>query len=372
MRPIPRVWTSASVAAAAAEIRDSGLPAVAVTEGFLYVAIVTQSSLGEAQARGVGAEDSVALAYDTQAVTLPPYAPGEKALEIFNSQALTAIPVVDDYGRLMGILTPADLWPKRDKAPRPAAVGGMATPFGVYLTTGTFGAGAGGFALMSTGALMFTIITVAGYAVGGIADASHHAPPDWVLTAISTAIFAAVFRLLPLAGIHAAEHKVVHAIERGEDLTRESVRRMPRVHPRCGTNFATGLSIFLGISSLAIPDAKAAVHNGVSAGGSSLSGANTGILLAALLCTLIFWRPLGSLVQYWVTTKEPTDAQLDMGIRSGKELLEKYAMGKTGQRGILGRIWNSGMIHVIGGAGVAYTVLGIVAWFGFHQNWFTI
>jgi uncharacterized protein YqhQ len=29
---------------------------------------------------------------------------------------------------------------------------------------------------------------------------------------------------------------VVHAIERGEPLLAESVRAMPRVHPRCGTN----------------------------------------------------------------------------------------------------------------------------------------
>ena len=79
MRPIPRVWTSASVAAAAAEIRDSGLPAVAVTEGFLYVAVVTQASLVEAQASGVGPEDSVEMAYDRNAVTLPPYAPSSSS-----------------------------------------------------------------------------------------------------------------------------------------------------------------------------------------------------------------------------------------------------------------------------------------------------
>src|SRR5206468_2521132 len=137
------------------------------------------------------------------------------------------------------------------------------------------------------------------YAVGAAVNASGRSLPDWALTAISTAIFAAAFRLLPLAGIHAAEHKVVHAIERGEELTRESVRRMPRVHPRCGTNFATGLSIFLAIS---LAD-KVITDNYYR-------------VLLALLCTLIFWRPLGSLVQYWVTTKEPTDAQLDMGIRS--------------------------------------------------------
>ena len=354
MRPVPRVWTSASVAAAAAEIRDSGLPAVAVTEGFLFVAVVTQSSLAAAQARGVGAEDSVELVYDPHAVTLPPYAPGEKALEIFNTQPVTAIPIVDDYGRLMGVLTPADLWPKRDRAPRPAAVGGMATPFGVYLTTGTFGAGATGLALMSTGALMFTVLTTAEYGVGALQDyGANHAwhVPDFIFGILATAVFMAVFRLLPIAGIHAAEHKVVHAIERGEELTRENVRRMPRVHPRCGTNFAVGASLLLGIATN-----KDLIHD---------DGTR---VVVALLTTLIFWRPLGSLVQYWVTTKEPTDAQIDMGIRSGSELLKQYASGRGGSRNIASRIWNSGMIHVMGGASIVFAVLAIFAWVFFHVN----
>ncbi len=354
MRPVPRVWTSASVAAAAAEIRDSGLPAVAVTEGFLYVAVVTQSSLAAAQARGVGSEDSVELVYDSHAVTLPPYAPGEKALEIFTTQPVTAIPVVDDYGRLMGVLTPADLWPKRDRAPRPAAVGGMATPFGVYLTTGTFGAGANGLALMSTGALMFTVLSAAEYGVEAVQDyGTKHAwhVPDFVFGVLATAVFMAAFRLLPLAGIHAAEHKVVHAIERGEDLTRENVRRMPRVHPRCGTNFAVGASILLGIATN-----KALIND------------DSTRVIVALLTTLIFWRPLGSLVQYWVTTKEPTDAQVDMGIRSGNELLKQYASGRSGSRNIASRIWNSGMLHVMGGASVVFAILALFAWIFFHVN----
>jgi CBS domain-containing protein len=353
MRPIPRVWTSASVAAAAAEIRDSGLPAVAVTEGFLYVAIVTQSSLAAAQARGVGAEDSVEKVYDANAVTLPPYAPGEKALAIFSSQAVSAIPVVDDYGRLMGVLTPADLWPKRDKAPRPPAVGGMATPFGVYLTTGAFGAGAGGFALVTTGMLMFTALTFC----GNIADmasnygGSHGWPyPSFFALLLSAVLFRTAFRLSPISGIHAAEHKVVHAIERGEELTTENVRRMPRVHPRCGTNFASGAMIFLTISSFAFTDEKSGLDK---------DGGKTAIVLAALICTLLFWRVVGSWMQYWVTTKEPSDDQIQMGIKSGEDLLKKYAVSRGGQRGVLGRIWNSGMIHVIAGASIVYGLFAL-------------
>lgn len=47
---------------------------------------------------------------------------------------------------------------------------------------------------------------------------------------------------------HGAEHKSIFAYERGLDLTVENVKAMPRLHPRCGTNFifiVMAVSIFL-------------------------------------------------------------------------------------------------------------------------------
>jgi uncharacterized protein YqhQ len=38
-------------------------------------------------------------------------------------------------------------------------------------------------------------------------------------------------------GYHGAEHKAIHAIEAGVELTPENVQRFPRLHPRCGTTF---------------------------------------------------------------------------------------------------------------------------------------
>ncbi|MEA2552398.1 MAG: hypothetical protein QOJ65_574 [Fimbriimonadaceae bacterium] len=336
MRPIPRVWPTATVGTAAAEIRDSGLPAVAVTEGYMYVGLVTQASLAAAMAQGIQPADAVEMAFDTTAIPLPPYAPGERALEILSGGQTTAIPVVDDYGRLMGVVTPADLYPKRDRPPHPGMVGGMATPFGVYLTTGTIRAGASNMALVTTGMVLFTSLMAANIIGGYAATFSFHHGwriPSFAFDAFIYLLFLGTFRLLPLSGIHGAEHKVVHAIERGEELTRENVRRMPRVHPRCGTNFAVGASLFMGIAA-----AKWLIPLGDFQP------------FVALVATLIFWRPIGSLVQYWVTTKEPTDKQLDMGIRSGEELLHSYASGQTGSRSLPARIWNSGMLHVISGS----------------------
>lgn len=36
---------------------------------------------------------------------------------------------------------------------------------------------------------------------------------------------------------HGAEHKTIFAVEYGQELTVENIRRMPRLHPRCGTSF---------------------------------------------------------------------------------------------------------------------------------------
>jgi len=38
-------------------------------------------------------------------------------------------------------------------------------------------------------------------------------------------------------GFHGAEHKSIHALERGAPLTPESVQKFSRFHPRCGTSF---------------------------------------------------------------------------------------------------------------------------------------
>jgi len=349
MRPIPRVWTSASVGAAASEIRDSGLPAVAITQGFLYVAVATQESLAAAMASGVHADDSVERAYDLKAPTLPPYAPGEKALELFSQKGASAIPIVDDYGRLLGVVTPADLFPKRDRTPRPATIGGMATPFGVYLTTGSISAGAGGLALVTTGMFMYAALFGAmllSTRIGGVLKLS-----DLVVQAATYVLFLTAFRLVPLSGIHAAEHKVVHAIERGEELTRDNVRRMPRVHPRCGTNLAVGASILIGMLSM-----TSLIKN---------EDDRLWMALSAVVFTLLFWRMLGAVVQRLFTTKEPTDKQLDMGIRSGEELLKKYATGRGGRQNLGSRLWHTGLFHVMAGASLTYGLIWLVAW-AFH------
>jgi hypothetical protein len=300
---------------------------------------VTESSLAAALAIGCQPDDPLSSALVTAPVC-PAHSTGAEALRILDTLKADALVVADDAGRLLGVLLPSDLIQRRQVSIRPPSVGGMATPFGVYLTTGRIGAGVSHWALMTTGMSMFAMLLlgqVAATSVGNVlcAHGLSDQAAEITVVVLTVVFFLAIMRLVPLSGIHAAEHKVVHAIERGEELTRESVRRMPRVHPRCGTNLAVGAMLFLGIS-----DWLDSVHSfGVPQ-----------LKLLAVLGTLALWRPIGGLVQYWSTTKPPGDRQLDMGIRSGKALLQKYQESSEGPPSIWQRIFYSGILQVMTGA----------------------
>jgi CBS domain-containing protein len=343
MRPVGRLAAGASLETAAARLREDSGTLVAVVDRDLLVGAVTERLLAFALADGASPTDPVE-AFMFEAPTLPPYATAAEALRKFADEGIEAILVVDDLGHLLGILSPSDLYPKRAAAIRPAMIGGMATPFGVFLTTGTVRAGVGDLALMSTGASLFGMLIasqIAGYYAWPFL---HDLPLPFELGPILAAalpifLFLTLLRVLPLSGTHGAEHMVVHAIERGEELTPETVRRMPRVHPRCGTNLAVGLSVFLALAT-----------------GSLIADQHLR-LLAALLITAMVWRPLGSFMQYYVTTSRPNDRQIASGIRAGQELLEKYARSPVAVPGIFRRILNSGLLHVVAGSMLLFFAL---------------
>lgn len=95
-------------------------------------------------------------------------------------------------------------------------------------------------------------------------------------------------------------------------------------------------------------------------------------MLAALI-TLIFWQPLGSFLQYYVTTKPPNRKQIESGIAAGNDLLDKYRSSGSSSTSILGRLWNSGLPEVILGSlaiqllimGI-YSALGKPGWLGVY------
>jgi uncharacterized protein YqhQ len=128
---------------------------------------------------------------------------------------------------------------------------------------------------------------------------------------------------------------------------------MPRVHPRCGTNLAAGVGVFLGIFALvAIPDEQVRAILGA-------------------LGALLLWRRVGSLLQYTITTRPPSKKNLESGIRAGRELLENYSQAKVVRPSIPLYIWSSGMLHVVAGTFLCGSLVQLVAWM-FKLDWLNL
>jgi CBS domain-containing protein len=338
-RPIA-IETSCGVAAAA--MRQSGVGLLPVIRDERYAGAVTEAGLGRALEAGVGLDDSIEPYIETP-LTLPPYATGAEAMRHFESQPTPGAVIVDDGGVIWGLLFPSDLFPKPPVRLRPPSIGGMAAPFGVYLTSGIVTGGPNKWALMASGANLFLLLTVSrilAYGVQVFLTRRHVAGDvvEPVVLFLNFAAFAVLMRLSPISGYHAAEHQVVHAIERGEGLTLQTVARMPRVHPRCGTNLAAGVmlgSLVAGISQTYL--------------GFPVEG---GILLG-LIVGLTFWRRVGSFAQYWITTRPASQKQLEAGIRSGEQLLQRYSTARNLRQNPWKSLWNSGLASVAAGGWLA-------------------
>jgi uncharacterized protein YqhQ len=125
---------------------------------------------------------------------------------------------------------------------------------------------------------------------------------------------------------HGAEHMTIHALEAGDPLTTDAVRKYPTAHPRCGTEFLVvviALSIFafslvgrqsLGImviSRLLLIPVIAAIGYEILRFGARHRG---NPLVKAIMAP-------GILVQM-ITTKRPTDDQIEVAIVSMEQALQ--------------------------------------------------
>ncbi|MCX7993188.1 MAG: DUF1385 domain-containing protein [Fimbriimonadales bacterium] len=358
LQRVPPAYPDDSLLRAAELMAQGGAGVLPIIEYGAPVGVLTESRLREAIQQGADWLEPVAPWMDESFLRLPIDMPAEEAAETLAYSEQPAVGV-DPWGRYVGVITLAGLAARPISLPQAGLIGGMATPLGVYLTNGVVNAGAGALGLMLTGALLFALFLLANWLViggmwwaqdrFGIPLYSYYSSPfagQWflfsdvmglVLRSSIFVLFLLLMRLLPIAGTHAAEHMVVHAIERGEPLTLEVVRRMPRVHPRCGTNLVAGIALFLGLSK-------------VFQFGTVDGDARDFALLMALLFTLMFWRTFGGFLQWVATTKPPTDRQLLSAIRVGEELLRKARplSGATPPFGL--RLLNSGILQILIGA----------------------
>jgi hypothetical protein len=307
-----------------------------------------------------------------------------EALGHLRDTRMAAAPIVDDAtGQIVGFLSRApitvqvqpslDAVVQSQPAVRP---GGMATPLGVYLTDGVSVGGAGIWGLFLTGmvccGLMLTaqILTTLALHYGvhmtsmdlQVWAAEGHPPSPlriWAVESISLLpllLVFAMFRLIPLSGVHAAEHQVVHCVERGAPLRGDIVKQMPRVHPRCGTNVFTGFTLFLmAFLGMFLTMRRLDMSDGDSA---SIA------VLVAMPFAAIFWRRIGGLIQHWFVTRPATDRQIAGAIAAAEELLaSRRARAASGRERptLMRRIWCMGLIQVSLGYFALYSPLMLIA-----------
>lgn len=297
-----------------------------------------------------------------------PFVPAQfslaNALLTFDRAGLGALPVLDEANRYLGMITRADVLSALTGNVRPPMVGGMATPLGVWLTDGVLNGGAPAIGLFLSGLVIAAFYAIAQVAVYFIARAMN---PEWGALALSgrlgmdyaggnllntlffalhSLVFLLMFRLTPLSGVHAAEHQTVHALERGLPLTVDNVRKMPRAHPRCGTNLmAIAGLILVGVTHLPSFDPD--------------------WILGVLLATFLLWRSFGDALQVFFTTRPASDKQIQSGIKAANELMRVYqAQPFLVSRSPL-RLLNRGMllagVGAIAGQAGLLTLLNVLA-----------
>ena len=126
---------------------------------------------------------------------------------------------------------------------------------------------------------------------------------------------------------HGAEHKVIHAYERGLELTLENVRKYSPLHPRCGTSF---LMIVMVVSILVfsfIPQPWPFMYKFLSRIVFIPLIAGTSFELLKLSAkwdhhpVMHFLITPGLMLQR-LTTREPDDAQLEVALSALIEVLK--------------------------------------------------
>ena len=276
----------------------------------------------------------------------------QQAAAAFAEHGVDTLPVVDQAGGLRGVLYRGDVVGYLTNNLRPQSVGGMATPLGVYLTTGSIGGGAGSVGLYLTGIVLGLLMIVSKLFGDRIITLlsplmMRNMPlllktgltPDVIGMVLSIGLMLILLRMSPLAGYHAAEHMTVHAIEMGEDLTPDSVRRLSRVHPRCGTNLLGALTIFILITA--------------KFGGEMAA-------LIAVAVVMLGRRALGDWMQSVFTTKDPSDHQLANGIAAGNEVMQRFRERPNYQAYGFARVWNMGFLQAAAGMSTVLFVVYLV------------
>lgn len=236
----------------------------------------------------------------------------------------------------------------------PPRISGSAMPGGVFMSSGNARSheGLGGeLTLVGTGAsiaLLGALGMTLTYIVAWVLQQVYGVPLAHMLLMVPTVdpgigpwvdvglnmllllSFLTLMRISPLSGYHAAEHKVIAAIEHYGEPTKERARMMPRAHRRCGSNLLAGV---LPLLLLGEPLYRVSP-------------------LLAVVVVVLGWQfryVVGYFIQAIFATKEPTERQLEAGLAAGERVLAR-AREHAGERlPPLVSFWRRGMLQMFAG-----------------------
>lgn len=144
---------------------------------------------------------------------------------------------------------------------------------------------------------------------------------------------------------HGAEHKSIHAYEKGDDLTVENARRYPTLHPRCGTAFLLLVLVFsIFLFSAVFPLLPKDLFGNKILTNIFFIFVKIVLLLPIAGCSYEIIRlgerlnnPVLNLLLLpglWLqklTTREPDDSQLEVALVALKTTLEKEELRARGE-----------------------------------------
>ncbi len=249
-------------------------------------------------------------------------------------------------------------------APPPPAprIGGTAMPGGVHLSTGTLRTSADwqlvvtGLSMAGLGALAMVLTYVATWAIGQITgwplvlyllqivrvgNVQEGVIFEIGVNLLALLSFLTLMKVSPLSGYHAAEHKVIGAIERFGVASEEGARLMPRAHQRCGSNLLAGIlpMMLIGVPLLSI---------------STMLG--VGVLIVGWGTRYI----TGYYIQMIFATKEPSDRQLKAGLAAGEKILRLWRENPYRRVSPLRNLWNRGFVQMFFGMIVGMQIAEVI------------
>jgi uncharacterized protein YqhQ len=133
---------------------------------------------------------------------------------------------------------------------------------------------------------------------------------------------------------HGAEHKTIHAYENGDPLDVAAIQCYSPRHPRCGTSFIiiVGMVAFFVFLLLApLPFVWQVIARIVLI--PVIAGASYEVLKAAAGHRWLAWASRPGMWIQAITTKEPSDDQVEVAVASLLAALDDDAVNEVKQRG---------------------------------------